>query len=92
MKNDLGEDTKAATRAFLATSHGSAFMNWLAKSCPPLADFDKFKSDRQFDISVGEVKGHQGCIKMIESVFDQNIAIDPTAIESMSFKTVNKEE
>ncbi len=81
---ELTEADKAAARTYFLTSAGQQFLFYLKLKRPVIADFTDYKSDRQFDVSVGEAKGWESCVREIEKIFDKTEAVDPLVTESMS--------
>jgi hypothetical protein len=68
---DLSEADKAAARTYFSTSAGQQLLSYLRAKRPLIGDFTDFKSDRQFDVSVGEVKGWELCVRTIEKIFER---------------------
>lgn len=81
---ELTEADKAAARTYFLTSAGQQFLFYLKLKRPIIADFSDFKSDRQFDVSVGEAKGWEACVREIEKIFDQSMAEDPLITVAMT--------
>ena len=88
----LQQSVKAAARSFFLTGDGQEFLRYLRAIRPVIGDFSDFKSDRQFDISVGEVKGWESCVQIIDNLFEQDSVSDPLAVTNMTLTDRKKDE
>lgn len=86
----LTEQDRAELRTFIASTCFRNVHTALLAARPPIGEFINFKSDRQFDVSIGVLKGWEDCLSYFLNLSDSSPQGNPTDVQSIDFNDKEK--